>query len=293
MGWSPYSVAYSWNALLKPSVLTLELFPQSHASRICVRSPCGVVNSHTFGAIVGSRRHSSFRVALLDTGTTNEPVAINVIVVGTDRCSLCAKAVLSVRRIISSLSPPLVYERLPDNIPSVCLLGVLPRTAQSPRETNFGLQVKAREEDAVAALGATDGTARVSLLSAVSGTKKGPPDVFSLECNEPRSASTSLEGERRYHNGGSAKSFLQVQAQPLVRVRVGLASLDSAEDRKALGICDGDVQHLKEVVPIVLVGGKPVSRLKFNGPAVRAELLQELKTVQAGLQQTLKAPDTN
>ncbi|CDJ33849.1 uncharacterized protein EMH_0056360 [Eimeria mitis] len=270
----------------------LELFAPSSASRICVGSPCGFANSRARDAIVGSRLHSGCpRAALVDAVEADDPVVINVIVVGTDRCTLCAKALLSIRRIISSIVPPLAYERLPDNLPSAWALTVGARIVPSLRDTNLGLQVRSREDDALPALGSIAYRAGVPLRSAASGAKKGPPAVPSLDYNKSHPASPVQGGERGDLSGGSSQD-LQAQAQLQGRVRVGLASLDSAEARETLGVCEGDVQHLREEVPIILVGGKTVSRLKFNGPAVRAALLQELKTLQGKHPKTLKNQET-
>ncbi|CDI73824.1 hypothetical protein, conserved [Eimeria praecox] len=280
VGWCPCWGAYQWNASMKSSVIAPELFPTSCAYRLSVRSPCGVLNSHTLGAIVGSRFHSGRPRAHLCTETANDPVAIDVVIVGTDRCSLCTKALLSVRRIVSSVSPPLAYEHLPDSQLSAWPLTVRSRIARSSRETNLGLQTRVREEVAAAALGSSANTARGSLLSEVSGAEKGSLAASSSEGNEIPPEFHLQEKERGSRDARTSQIFLQEHAQLHVRVRVGLASLDSAEAREILGLCERDVQRLREEVPIVLVGGKPVSRLKFNGPAVRAALLQELRALQ-------------
>ncbi|CDJ49162.1 hypothetical protein, conserved [Eimeria brunetti] len=280
VGWCPCSPAYQRNALLKSNVRTPKWFPLSCVSRTCVGSACGSLSTRTVGTSVGSRLHSCSLVASpLDSEEANKPIAINVVVIGTDQCSLCAKALLSIQRIISSLSPPLAYERLPDSLPSAWPLALRSCIARNLRGTNLGLQIRTRKEEAAPAGGPSADAAGVSLVSAAPAVKKGPTavssSVYKLRQELP------LQGEQRVaRNGGSSVSLLQVQAQLQVRVRVGLASLDSAEGREILGLHEGDVQHFREEIPIILVGGKPVSRLKFNGPAVRAALLQELKTLQ-------------
>lgn len=294
VGWSSSSAARHWNACLKSSVQAAELLPARRASGICVRSSCGVGASRTFGGIVGSRLHNGCpRAAHLDTETINEPLAIDIIVIGTNQCTLCSKALLSVRRIISSLSPPLVYERLSGCAPSAWPLATRARAAWSPGKSNLGFETKSREGGVVTALGNSAGRGGAYLASEAPILKERLPAVSSSYYNGPQPESISQEDQRGSCYSRSPQGLLQLQAQVQVRVRVGLASLDSAEARESLGICEGDAQHLREEVPIVLVGGEPVSRLKFNGPAVRAALLQGLKSLQAGPLQALRVPGTS
>lgn len=189
--------------------------------------------------------------AILPFNKPQQPaVSICVYILGADGCSLCRKAVLSARRIVAALSPPL---RLQDSQAALSHSG-----SPSVLQGRPALQGEFRRSGA--GLYRQKGEA-LGLLSATEGKH--------LDSSSPFSKSA---------RGSRETDDLQRTRASEVSVEVRELSLDQAPSAcHLLGLKGAEVRALREEIPVVFINGQKVCSLRLDGPAIRVALLKELR----------------
>ncbi|XP_026192813.1 uncharacterized protein LOC113147220 [Cyclospora cayetanensis] len=193
-----------------------------------------------------------------------------VLLIGTDSCSLCTKAALSVQRIASALSLPLLCHTSAATAPAfpspAALAAALKAFQTSVQE--FPPQVH-------------QANAKPLLLSCHDSPTaiKAPSD-----CAAHPSACESFADEAAESNSLPAIAPFPVffaapnridPSASKVSVELHKLSLDDTSTVAQLRLTPREEEALRAHVPVVFVGELAVSWLKFNAPAIRTAILNE------------------
>ncbi|CDJ36998.1 hypothetical protein, conserved [Eimeria tenella] len=261
VGWRSCSFAFLAGSSLTSSIRTHKVLLSINAWRVALRGLSGQADGCR--GISKSNVDERWPGAQHLNSAVTEGSPICVVIVGTDHCTLCSKAVLSVRRIIAALSQPFAFNGNHSRQSSVNqpLLG----PSQVAQRLKCQIQKEGLQCSGAAAACEVDSTTATQ-QAGLPGTATARKGVTGFQSKQHQCCSGSLEcTEHRVVEAGGGE-----------QVFVKKLSLDCPVAREQLGLSEGDARRLRREVPIILVGGKPVCRLKFNGPSVRSALLKEL-----------------
>ncbi|CDJ64220.1 hypothetical protein, conserved [Eimeria necatrix] len=261
VGWRSCSFAFLAGSSLTSSIRTHKALLCINAWGVALRGLCGQADGCR--GISKSNVDERWPVAQHLGSAATEVSPISVVIIGTDHCTLCSKAVLSVRRIIAALSPPLTFNGNHSGQSSVNqpLLGPV----QVAQRLKCQIQKEGLQYSGAVAACKVD-SATATQQAGLTATAKANKEVTGFQSKQHQCCSGCLECTKQR----------VVEARGGEQVLVKKLSLDCPVSREQLGLSEGDARKLRREVPIILVGGKPVCRLKFNGPSVRSALLKEL-----------------
>ncbi|KAL8273256.1 hypothetical protein Esti_002757 [Eimeria stiedai] len=138
-------------------------------------------------------------------------------------------------------------------------------TSLASASLDFTDSARSRGCPAGAGRGSTHGDEGVLPHVNFSGGTGDVAHRFALETAGPRQSSCDTE------------EVVHQPARSVVAVEVQQFNLDCVETRQQLDLTEAEARALRENIPVVFVNGKQVSRLRFNGAAVRSALSEELE----------------
>lgn len=206
---------------------------------------------------------------------------ICVTIIGGNNCKLCCKAVLSIRRIISSLGLLLNNQAQPDQLcptPRSPAVGSAASALCLPVSPGQRLCTYGKD---VREFGARDIVGSGSVFRDKDSKFVRASWSRSGQCvgasHQPHQASNHDFQEEVVNETYESRD----SGSSIVVVRVRQVNLERPAERHQLGLSSRQAQTLRTEVPIILVGSKEVCRLKFDGPAVRLALLETLNNLHA------------
>lgn len=269
VGWTcyePFRLQPSLPSKLRPHHLTQQISTSATKFRSSGGPDCG---SGCFHSKVAKPRYTAHQPGY----EQNQLTAICVTVIGASRCSLCSKAVLAIRRVIASLTPPLSYRARPAELPPCEAYPQEGHVGNTPNSTGLRRQRAIPYKSSGSACGdqVTVGTVTYSGNGSGVSVRSGTPDQAHVP---PNCCQVGQEAVREVEGRGESKDRQVASAD--VPVHLKEVNLDHPSDWQQLGMPEAEARALRREVPIVLIGGREACRQKFDGPAVRAALLKEI-----------------